>query len=57
MYFLKYRYLSPNATFSDQVKDRANGEFARVQGLARKMALNLGVDGAKNREAVVNIHR
>jgi len=40
-----------------RVKDRANGEFARVQGLARKMALNLGVDGAKNREAVVNIHR
>merc|ERR1719239_1387854 len=40
-----------------KVKDRANGEFARVQGLARKMALNLGIDGAKNREAVVNIHR
>ena len=42
---------------SDQVMDRANGDFAMVQGLARKMALNLGVDGAKNREAVVNIHR
>ena len=54
---LEYRYLSPNATFSDQVMDRARGDFARVQGLARKMALNLGVDGAKNREAVVNIHR
>ena len=37
--------------------DRASGEFARVQSLARKMALNLGIDGAKNREAVVNIHR
>ena len=37
--------------------DRASGEFARAQVLARKMALNLGVDGAKNREAVVNIHR
>ena len=40
-----------------QVMDRASGEFARVQSLSRKMALNLGVDGAKNREAVVNIHR
>jgi len=37
--------------------DRASGEFVRVQSLARKMALNLGIDGAKNREAVVNIHR
>ena len=37
--------------------DRASGEFARVQSLARKMALNLGIDAAKNREAVVNIHR
>jgi len=40
-----------------QVMDRASGEFARVQSLSRKMALNLGIDGAKNREAVVNIHR
>ena len=42
---------------SVQVMDRASGEFARAQVLARKMALNLGIDGAKNREAVVNIHR
>ena len=40
-----------------QVADRASGEFARVQDLARRLALNLGVDVAKNREAVVNIHR
>ena len=42
---------------SVQVMDRASGEFAMAQVLARKMALNLGIDGAKNREAVVNIHR
>ena len=42
---------------SVQVMDRASGEFARAQVLARKMALNLGIDGAKNRVAVVNIHR
>ena len=45
------------AVLSVQVMDRASGEFARAQVLARKMALNLGIDGAKNREAVVNIHR
>ena len=37
--------------------DRASGEFARVQDLARRLALNLGVDVAKNRDAVINIHR
>merc|ERR1711922_71340 len=40
-----------------QVADRASGEFARVQDLARRLALNLGVDVAKNREAVIKIHR
>ena len=40
-----------------KVADRASGEFARVQDLARRLALNLGVDVAKNREAVINIHR
>ena len=39
----------------NQVKDRANGEFARVQGLARKMALNLGVDGAKLNSTMNNM--
>ena len=45
--------------FFVQVLDRVSGEFARVRSLARsrKMALNLGIGGAKNREAVVNIHR
>ena len=45
--------------FFVQVLDRVSGEFAIVRSLARirKMALNLGIGGAKNREAVVNIHR
>ena len=45
------------ANFSVKVVDRASGEFSRVQALARKLALNLGVDGAKYKEALVTIHR
>ena len=45
------------SNISVKVMDRASGEFSRVQALARKLALNLGVDGAKNKEALVTIHR
>ena len=43
--------------FFVQVLDRVSGEFARVRSLARIRKMALGIGGAKNREAVVNIHR
>ena len=45
------------ANISVKVVDRASGEYSRVQALARNLALNLGVQGAKNKEALVTIHR
>ena len=50
-------FVFSTANISVKVVDRASGEFSRVQALARKLALNLGVDGAKNKEALVTIHR
>ena len=50
-------FVFSTANISVKVVDRASGEFSRVQALARKLALNLGVDGAKYKEALVTIHR